>query len=182
VSAFYSVGRYACKITEQAMGEAKTGTPQFVLRFKVMGQVDPEDPSKYIPAEQQYERTHYRAITEKTVPYLMEDLKTLGFQGTSFRDLDPQTPGFHDFRGYDVDMWCAHEPDQSGSNREKWGVARTGGALEVKPLEPKKLRDLDNLFGKHLKGLKSQAPNPTQQPKPQEQTVGAGITDDDVPF
>ena len=178
---FYAVGRYACKITEQALGEAKTGNPQFVLRFKVLGLVDPDDPSKYIPAAAQYERTHYRTITEKTIPYLMDDLKTLGFQGTSFRDLDPQTEGFHDFRGGDIDMWCGHEQGQDGI-REKWGVARVSGPLEVKPLEAKKLRDLDNLFGKHLKGLKSQAPNTTQQPKPQEQPVGMGITDDDVPF
>lgn len=179
---FYESGRYACKVTDQAMGEASTGNPQFVLRFKVMGLVDPSDPTRFIPAQQQYERTFYRTITEKTIEYFVEDLKTLGFSGDSFKKLDPNTDGFHDFRGADVDMWCAHEDDTSGGSREKWSVARQAGSFEVKPLESKKLRELDNLFGKHLKGLKSEAP---RQVEPQPAAVMAsaeGITDDDIPF
>ena len=114
----YEVGRYACKVTSQALGEAKTGTPQFVLQFTVLGKVDPSDPTRYIPAAAQYERTHFRAITDKTIKYFFEDLKILGFKGSSFRELDPNTPGFHDFRGLDVDMWCSHEDDQDGGKRE----------------------------------------------------------------
>jgi hypothetical protein len=178
-SPFYEVGRYACKVIDQALGEAGTGNPQFVLRFQVMGLVDPADPSAFIPARGQYERTHYRTITEKTISYFMDDLKALGFAGSSFRDLDPKSEGFHDFRGQDVDMWCAHEPDQKGGTREKWGVARQAGALEVKPLEPKKLRDLDNLFGKQLKAIKA-------EPKPTPVAVSAGggseALDEDTPF
>jgi hypothetical protein len=37
----------------------------------------------------QYERTYYRAITDKTMPYFIEDLQGLGFHGSSFRELDP---------------------------------------------------------------------------------------------
>ncbi len=183
---FYQSGRYACKITGQALGKAGTGNPQFVLRFQVFGLVDPQDPSRFIPAPQQYERTHYRTITEKTVPYLLEDLKILGFDGDSFRDLDPGTEGFCDFRGKDVDMWCAHEQAQDGGEREKWSVARQGGGeMKVDPLDSKKVRELDNLFGKQLKGLRS-----ATSPRPRTETTVAagdplaseGITDDDVPF
>jgi hypothetical protein len=177
---FYEPGRYACKVTEQALGEAKTGNTQFVLRFTVLGKVDPADPSRYIPAAAQYERTMYRAITEKTVPYLIEDLKTLKFKGGSFSDLDPNNPGFHDFTGLDFDGWCKHEKDQQGQMREKWGVARTSGPLEVKPVEPKKLRELDNLFGKQLKEIKPK-PDPIRQ-IPVNAAESTGITDDDVPF
>ena len=177
------VGRYACKVVSQALGEASTGNPQFALRFTVMGMVDPADPSRFIPSPQQYERTHYRTITEKTVPYFVEDLKLLGFTGTSFRELDPNADGFHDFRDMDVDMWCSHEKGQDGSPREKWGVARKGGSeLDIKPLESKKVRELDNLFGKHLKGMKAAQPAPapiTSKPAP---AAEAGITDDDIPF
>lgn len=179
---FYEPGRYACKVTAQALGEAKTGNPQFVLQFMVMGKVDPDDPSKFIPAPAQYERTHYRTITEKTIEYFAEDLKALGFTGASFKDLDPATPNFYDFKGQDVDMFCVHEKNQDGDGlREKWGVARQGGALEVKPLEAKKVRDLDNLYGKHLKGLKAAAPKVAASPVAVMDN-GQGITDDDVPF
>lgn len=180
-SPFYESGRYACKVTNQAMGEAGTGNPQFVLRFKVMGLVDPADPTRFIPAQQQYERTFYRTITEKTIDYFIEDLKTLGFAGKSFKDLDPNTEGFHDFRGADVDMWCAHEDDPKGGAREKWSVARQASEFEVKPIDSKKLRELDNLYGKHLKGIKVEP----KQEKPQPAAAMAtaeGITDDDIPF
>lgn len=176
---FYAAGSYACKIVGQALSETGTGKPQFVLRFKVMGLVDPEDSSRFIPAQQQFDRSHYRTITDKTIPYFVEDLKALGFSVSSFKELDSNTPGFQDMRGREVEMECAHENDLNGESREKWGVARTGsGTFEVKPLEPKKLRDLDNLFGKHLKGLKSSPPATAPQPV----AVGPGITDDDIPF
>jgi hypothetical protein len=61
-SAFYDVGRYACKVTSQALGEAKTGTPQFVLQFTVLGKVDPSDPTRYLPAPAQYQRTHCHCL------------------------------------------------------------------------------------------------------------------------
>jgi hypothetical protein len=183
---FYEVGRYACKVTSQALGEAKTGTPQFVLQFTVLGKVDPSDPTRYLPAAAQYERTHFRAITDKTIKYFLEDLKILGFKGASFRELDPNTPGFHDFRGLDVDMWCSYEDDQDGGKRERWAIARQGGGgLEVKALEPKKLRDLDNLFGKALKAMhvpSNSAPRASAAlavTPPDREYVA---TDDDVPF
>jgi hypothetical protein len=182
MSTYYEVGKYACRITSQAMGEAKTGTPQFILRFTVLARV--YDDGEMERVNRQYERTAYRAITEKTIPYLIEDLKTLGFQGSSFRDLDPSSPNFFDLEGRDVEMWCGHEAGTDGENREKWGVARQGGAKkdapQVKPVDAKKLRDLDNLFGKHLKEL---APKPQFKPVPVTQPVSQnGITDDDVPF
>jgi hypothetical protein len=177
---YYDVGRYACKVTNQALGEARTGTPQFILQFTVLGKVDPSDPSRYLPGTMQYERTHYRAITDKTIKYLLEDLKTLGFKGGSFKELDPGNANFHDFRGQDVDMWCAHENAQDGTPREKWGVARVSSGLEVKAVEPKKLRDLDNLFGKQLKTL---AATPGTRSAPVNAAPpSAEISDDDIPF
>lgn len=187
---FYEVGRYACKIVSQALGETGTGKPQFAIRFTVLGLVDVTDPTRFIPAAQQYERTHYRTITDKTIPYFVEDLKILGFTGSSFRQLDPNTDDFHDFAGADVDMWCAHEPGQDGNQQEKWGVARKGGGtLDVKPLDSKKVRELDNLFGKHLKGMKPAAPFPATTgiavpvpPKGQDLVPSEGVDDSDVPF
>ncbi len=143
---FYAVGKYACKVIEQALGESSKGNPQFVMRFKVLGLVDPEDPAKFIPASQQHERTYYKSITEKTIEYFVSDLKSLGFKGSSFKELDPTMPTYHSFVGLDIDMWCNHKKDLNDELREEWMVARTAGPLEVKPIEPKKLRDLDNMF------------------------------------
>jgi hypothetical protein len=179
---FYEQGKYACKVTDQALGEAKTGAPQFVLQFTVLGQVDPADPSRYIPAPAHYTRTFYRAITEKTIGYFMEDLKTLGFTGDSFKDLDPNSDNFQDFRGRDIDMYCGHEKDQEGNLREKWGVARTTSPLEVKPLESKKVRELDNLFAKHLKAIKPAVVAPKEQAATENRTGTYIGADEDVPF
>jgi hypothetical protein len=178
---FYAVGKYACKVVEQALGESSTGKPQFLLRFTVIGQVDPADPSQLVPVPAQYQRTHYRSITEKTIQYFTEDLKALGFKGESFKELDPDTEGFHNFTGQNVDMWCSHKSGPDGALREEWNVARAVGSLEVKPLERKKVRELDNLFGKHLKGLKvagAAAPVAAQLAP----VGGLDISDDDVPF
>ena len=182
---FYDVGRYACKVVDQGLGKTGTGKPQFALQFQVLGLVDPADPKTYIPAAAQYNRTYYRTITEKTVPYFIEDLNALGFHGDSFRDLDPKTEGYHDFRGMDIDMWCKHETTQDGSGqRESWGVARQGGSLEVKPLEAKEVRDLDNLFGKHLKGMRSGPVSISNAPASREAPANSAIDvdDSDCPF
>ena len=180
---YYAVGRYVCKVVEQGLGESSTGNPQFVLRFIVLKRVDPADPSRMIPVPAQYKRTYYRSITEKTIQYFTRDLNALGFQSGTFKELDPNTEGFHDFTGQEVDMLCAHKRGLNGQLREEWSVARAGSSLKVKPLEKKKVRELDNLFGKHLKELKAatDAVPAAGQTAPAD---GLGISDDDddVPF
>lgn len=174
----YPAGKYVCEIVNQGMGETQTGKPQFVLRFKVLGRPDPAEPNNYIPDPDQYERTSYRVVTEATIPYFMEDLKALGYTHGSFKFLDPNTQGYQDFTGKVINMICNHEDNQEKTaKREKWGLMRAAGVFDVKPLESKKMRDLDNLFGKHLKDLKQDAPKLPPPP-----ANGFAITDDDVPF
>lgn len=171
----YQPGRYVCQITGQAMGESSKGNPQFVLRFKVLGRPDPNDPNSYLTDPNQYERPFYRSITEKTIDYFMDDLKALGFHGSSFKDLDPNTPGFHDFKGKEIDMYC-NEEIYNGEPRERWAIA-TAFELNVKPIEAGKLRQLDNLFGKQLKTISK----PQSSPRPMPVVTPADV-DDDVPF
>lgn len=177
---FYEKGRYLCRITSQALGAAKTGTPQFVLRFQVIGLI------KFDGAEDvtEYERTAYLYITEKTIKYFMDAMRTLGFHGSSFKDLDPNTDGYHDFTGIEVAMYCDHESDlEGGGSHEKWGVAKQSSDLDVAPLDSKKLRDLDNLFGKDLKAIRS-APPPQAKPQPAAAMATADYQpkDEDCPF
>lgn len=190
MSTYYEVGKYACRVNSQALGSANTGTPQFIIRFTVLGTIDQD--GEFASANRQYERTSYRAITEKTMPYLLEDLKALRVEISSFRDLDPNSPNFFDLTGQEVEMWCSHEEGNDGELREKWGVARQGGpkkeAIQSKPLDAAKLRSLDNLFGKALKEL---APKQNgvdfnkrvTQPATQRAVAGENATfDGDVPF
>lgn len=184
----YEKAAYVGRITAQAMGETGTGKPQFVLRFLVLGRVNPLDPQGELLACEQYERTMYRVITDKTIEYLTEDLEKLGFQGESFKDLDPASPTCHSFVGSEHEFYCNHEANQEGGLREKWGLARGASALEVKALEPKAVRQLDTLFGKNLKAIKKAAakPTPAQAAMVNELLQSAAAANDgpgdDLPF
>lgn len=173
---FYAPGRYICEMTDQGLSTASTGTPQIVWRFLVLE----TDRREQVPA--QYERTIYRAVTERTMPYVLDDLRTLGFRGDSFKELDPNNPDHQSFKGVQFVAFCNHEEGQDGKTREKWGIVNEG-SFEIKPMESKKVRELDALFGKELKKLKADTATTERRPAP----VGAqqdefGITDDDVPF
>ena len=169
MSTFYAEGRYACEITQQAMTKASTGTPQFVLKFRVLSLADGGK------VTHQYERTCYRAITEKTVEYLKKDLDALGFEGGSLRRLDPENGDHQSFVGQQCEFDCRHEPHyQTGEPQEKWGVAWTssGGAIEGEPLDPASYRKLDALFGVNTS---SHAPV-------QKAARSLEIVDEDIPF
>jgi hypothetical protein len=183
MKAFFDEGRYVVQIVDQALGEAQTGTPQFILKFTVLERVHDDGDTE---AVRNYDRTYYKAITERTIEYLSQDLKNLGFTGTSFRDLDPSSPTFCNLVGRRVEMYCSHEA-RNGETQEKWGVAfakRESKPIEAKKIDSAKLRALDNLFGKHLKAgpRPAPAPAPAALPAPANGYVPQAITDDDVPF
>jgi hypothetical protein len=184
---FYEPGNYVAEVLQQALGENEnTGTSQLVLQVKILGKPDPADPESYM-ATQQYTRTIYCYITPKTIDYFIENLKTLGFQGSSFSELDPSSPNFQSFAGRQIEVYCQHETNtRSGELHEKWGISSGSKSIEIKPLTTKKTRELDMLFGKNLRALKAEqsqskpapAPAPGAAP-PQDWGV---ITDDDVPY
>ncbi len=175
MSVFYDEGKYRVRIVKQALGESSTGNPQFILRFMVLAKIESDCDSEV----RQYERTMYRSITEKTIQYIVQDLQTLGFEGSGFRQLDPAVSGHHSFVGQEVEMWCKHD-EYNGKELEKWSIATSPSDIEVKPLRPDKLRELENLYGKHLRAAAPVKPKPT--PKIAEPAPFAEITDDDIPF
>lgn len=167
-------GLYRCTIISQALGESNTGTPQFVFRFRIEALVSGDQEF----GADEGERTCYVYLSEKTMEFAVRDIKSLGFDKNSLRYLDPKIAGFHDFVGQSVQMYCKHEM-YDGKTREKWNISNPT-ALEVKPVEASKLRDLDNLFGR---ALKASGPVKSTVRQPQPAAVFAnGITDDDVPF
>ena len=177
----YDIGKYRGKVVQQALSPAGTGTPQFVVRFTVLVKID--QAGEILDCEQ-YDRTVYRAITEKTMPYLLEDLEAIGYDRESFKFLDPSVDNHFDIVGQEFDFYCSHQPGQGGQGlKEQWGFAKAGGGqAEIKPLESKQIRDLDNLYGKQLKELRKKKPTVPMAPK-QAASVGAATNDDgDLPF
>lgn len=177
----YEIGKYWGRITSQWLSEAKTGTPQFCVRFLVVGKINLADPEGDLITCQQAERTVYRPITDNTIEYVKKDLELLGFSGSSFKLLDPNTPGYQDFTGKELAFYCSHQPGQGNVGlREQWGFASTD-APAAKPLDAKKLRDLDNLFGKHLKGIKKRAAPPSEPTQDEIEEANRSLPDE-VPF
>lgn len=177
MSAFYEKGLYRVEFVNQQLGQAQTGTPQFVIRFRVLGiygndgEVHPVD---------EYERNAFLYITEKTMPFFTENLETLGLRIESFKELDPSHPRAAVLRG-EGDMWCNIETDKKNPNetREKWGVPK--GVFDVVPLSPSEAGKLDNMFGAALKKASANKPKPTAA-KPGPVAIADGISNDDVPF
>lgn len=169
---FYAEGVYVGEIISTAMTAAKTGTPQFAVRFKVMGTPDPQNPENFLTNVQQHDRTMYRPITDKTIDYVSEDLQAMGFSGASFADLEKT----QEFNGKFFDFYCKHEVGQDGQKREKWSLSRGPGGFAPEPLPNAKIRKLDALFGKNLR----KSDKPKQQPR--TVPIDQGVADDDVAF
>ena len=162
MSVFYDEGNYRGEIIDQAIGAASTGNPQLVLQFRVLSHANGD------PVMKQYERTLYRIITEKTQSFVQQDLDTLGFTGTSFRQLDPAIEGFQDLTGQQVEFYCTHEENLKGEMREKWSIAHGPRPIKCDPLAESDYRRLDAMFGF----------------KPAAKTVDKAASDamDEVPF
>lgn len=173
---FYREGLHQVEFIGQEFGENDKGTPTLSLEFLVLAEYKEGQPWDFQAGEQK-KRTLRRYLTDKTVNYFVEDIQRLGAKGvTSFKMLDPNTPGHHSFVGFKTDLWCKHE-EYDGNLVERWQVPM-GEATPMKKVDPAKLRALDNQFGAALKGAfgaKASAPAPAAYPRP-------SITDDDIPF
>jgi hypothetical protein len=182
---YYDDGLHVGQITRQGLTKASTGNKQFVLGVKILGL--PMDDGTYAPHKMQYERTIYMTITEKTMPFVVENLKALDFTGTQFSQLDPSHINFVSLVGKQVDLWCKHELGNDNIVREKWQISRGAEAKPLEVLSNRELRELDSLFGKALKASKPAASRATAQAdgddgEPPSDPTDPGITDDDIPF
>lgn len=193
---YYAPGNYWCQVTNQALGQTSKGDPQFVLSFAVLGKVNPSDPDgELLSCGESYERTIYRTITEKTIDWLIEDVKHLSGRGEKdpsilsdgFQFLDPGTPGFLDLRGVEFGAYCQHDTYE-GKTREKWNVST--GKPPVEALDDQGVRKLNALFGKQLKTLSTGAKKPPQSKadslakgrNPELAAEIAAAGNDEIPF
>ncbi len=184
---YYEPGTYLAEIIGQGFNEAKTGTMQFYLRIvpKLLLTSDGEEH----PVLQEYERTIFRPITDKTVSWVLEELAALGWQGTKWGELDPQTEGYHSFVGQETKVLCQHE-DYESSTQERWRLFSETREMPV--VAPDKLRRLDDAFGRAIKDFRKSNPAPAVTSAPaatpeavERDAAAAQVKDDndgDIPF
>jgi len=168
-----------CQITDQGLSEAKTGTLQVVIKFRVLRCTQPAG-----EVAEQYERTVYLAVTEKTFQYLIPKLEAIGYNRDGLRFLNLEDPQHHDLRGQEVEMYCQHENDNTDATkqREKWDIAaRQSKALDLTPADAKALRTMDALYGRARKNAGLTSKPASARPVPVEPD-GLGIDDSEIPF
>lgn len=146
----FSPGRYRVKPCGQGFTKSSTDNPTFELRFFVIGKYDIEKPDgELIPCPNE-QRTYFKSITEKTAQWLVDDLASLGWEGSSFTELDPQHPLAHIFKE-EFDALCKVE-EYKGKRQERWSIS---SSKEVAQLATNDLKNLDTLFGHLLSGAKT---------------------------
>lgn len=178
MAVYFGEGRYRVRIESQAIAEGKKredgteGNPSLQIGIMPIGQyVDNEIEEVH----SLYGRTVYLPLTDGTIGtldnpgWVLMTLRFLGWQGTSFSELDPNEQPCHSFVGLECDAICQHDEYQ-GKQREKWSIHRPRGQGEAigKTLDKKGLKSLDAKFGKVLKST-AKAPISTvkDQPKPE---------------
>lgn len=177
---FYKEGKYKAEVVNQALGKNTKGTPQFILKCRILSLVNDGGVDENV---RQYERSVYMYLSEKAAEYTIQKLKDIGFNGASIRQLDLEHQNAHDFRAQVIELDCRYDEDQNGDMREKWDLAFAGsGEIEITPLNAAETRKLDALFGKSLAApAKTQVKaNGTQAPA--TAVENAVVADDDIPF
>lgn len=158
---FYAEGNYAAQIVGQAIGRAKTGTPQIVLGIKILRLPDGS------PDPHNYGRTIFWSLTSGTADFVISKLRRIGYQESSFGPFDPKRIDHVSLIGRVIDVYCKHEQYQNGNPRERWDLARAAVKMpEMQPLTNDDVARLDALFDK----------------EPAHASDPAQITDDDIPF
>jgi hypothetical protein len=166
------------RITDQGFAETeKKGTPYFFFRGTPIAEVVGSEEHECKP----YEREIVMYLTDRAVDYAIAKLRALGWEGSSFKELDPATPDAVVWIGQVFDVECDHETNDQGT-WEKWQLPQA--AVGDKPAKPKSnvkiAGKLDAMFSKTLKGsAKPSAPKPA----PKREAVAAnGPSDEEIPF
>lgn len=182
-------GRYRGRVKSQAFGQNEnTGNYQIALSFELIGKYDNQ--GQLEPCDPQI-RTVWRVITDNTAERIGQELYALGFEGTSFAQVDrdkAEEAGveFIDLEGVEADLTMRMDT-YNGQARDRWDLAVLGGlgASAGKPVERKQIREVDAKFGKWLKAAAKNAPSAT---KTKPVAAGVGTADNspedgaDIPF
>lgn len=154
--AHYEPGSYKAKVTGQRFGVTPNGSPYFAIQIEPTDAVGANDLPEAI-----YPRDVTLYVTEKAAPFTIEKLRELGFRGTKFTQLDPESEKHHSFVGQSLDVIC--KIGEKGY--DEWDLARTAGSADQRQNDPKIASRLDNLFGKALVASVPPASEPKQEAK-----------------
>lgn len=158
MSAFQDGATYRARIVSWATGETSNQNAQISFTVKPFCRVD---------GDQEYdcpevEKVVYRVITDKTEEYVIKDLVQLGYDRLSFEEVDPNHPNAFDFKDVEVLVKMTLE-DYKGQPKERWNFAWGGGA--AKPIERKKIAQLNASFAAKLKAIRAAGKGPATPPR-----------------
>ena len=116
-------GKYRSRITDYGVTQSQGGQqhPTVFISFELIGQYDPET-GELQPCDPET-RSYFKAITPKTINWLLADLKAIGYDRPGLEYLDPEVPGAADLFGREIDVACEHEI-YDGRARERWSIHR----------------------------------------------------------
>lgn len=153
---FYAEGAYMGEVTDVAVGESKNGHPMVTVKFLPMSSVssylddDGQIVASLTPTIKKYERTTrivIKADDERSLEFALLKLRTAGWQGESFREIDT-------LRGETINLTCHHEEgtgQYSGKVFERWELPLPPRESEPMETDTSVARKLDALFGRKLK-------------------------------
>lgn len=167
----YERGRYVCEVVAQGFSEAKNEkqTPFFYLTFKPVALLNPSNWDEQFACDN-YERDVKLWLSSKAVPFSIARLRGLGWNGNSFRELEPG--GGYSFVGQKVELVCDHETND-GNTYDRWDFPFEGNSIQHEE-SPGLAKKLDSLFGRELKKTASELSQETVPP--------AEVDDEDIPF
>jgi hypothetical protein len=119
----FDKGRYRGGITDYGVYQSEVGQqhPTVIVVFQLKGKYsDANGGLIECPKEM---RMYRKAITQKTIGWVLSDLKSIGFDGPGFANFDPESPGAVNLFDREIDVFCDHETYQ-GEVREQWSIYR----------------------------------------------------------
>src|SRR5437660_10738467 len=107
-------GRYRARVEDYGVYQSTAGQqlPTVFVSFQLVGRYDPS--SGVLGDCPPVTRTYSKAISPKTINWVLSDLKAIGYDREGFRYLDPEVPGAVNLFGREIDVVADHE-DYEGS-------------------------------------------------------------------
>ncbi len=178
MSIHYQKGSYRARIIDVALDESKNGFPQVIVRGTLICGLDAG--RNEFDCEQ-YDRTVYLTVTDKTTEYILKKLRNAGWKSDRFEQIN-------ELVGLDAVFVCDHEKQTEGKYAgqmgEKWDLELPRKASEPLENKPAVAKKMNALFGKMLKEGAAPKSAPAAE---QRETVPANAATEDagdgeVPF
>ena len=156
----FEPGNYLGRIQDYGILEAKEQGKydQVFIEFEVIGRFDPTTGQlqECPPAV----RTYYKSTHPNSVDWLLDDLKSLGYDKPSFRYLDPEVEGAVNWYGKEVAVTCDCGKSKDDTPREQWSLTRGRTRKKAKAETVARLdaRLADNLKKTFGRGAQPAAP------------------------